>query len=38
MNRYDLFLFLEKGLGIVSTPDFVHDFSRKAFLMFVSFN
>ena len=26
------FDFFEKGLGIVTPPDFVHDFSRKLFL------
>ena len=30
------FDFLEKGLGIVSRPHFVHDFSRKIFLMLYS--
>ena len=28
--------FLEKGLGIVSSPHFVYDFSRKMFLVFYS--
>ena len=27
------FDFVEKGLGIVSPPDFVYDFSRKIFLV-----
>ena len=35
MLNYD---FLEKGLAIVSQPHFVHDFSRKTFLMFLSIN
>ena len=30
------FDFLEKGLGIVSLPYFVYDFSRKMFLMLYS--
>ena len=30
------FDFLEKGLGIVSPPQFVYDFSRKIFLMLYS--
>ena len=30
--------FLEKGLGIVSLPHFVYDFSRKMFLMLHSIN
>ena len=30
------FDFLEKGLGIVSSPDFVYDFSRKIFLKLYS--
>ena len=30
------FDFLEKGLGIVSPPHFVYDFSRKMFLMLYS--
>ena len=30
--------FLEKGLGIVSPPYFVYDFSRKMFLMLYSIN
>ena len=29
------FDFLEKGVGIVSLPHFVYDFSRKMFLMFL---
>ena len=29
------FNFPEKGLGLVSPPDFVHDFSRKMFLMYI---
>ena len=33
MHNFD---FLEKGLGIVSPPDFVYDFSRKLFLMLCS--
>ena len=32
------FNFLEKGLGIVSPPNFVHDFSRKMFLMLYFIN
>ena len=32
------FGFLEKGLGIVSPPHFVNDFSRKTFLMLHSIN
>ena len=32
------FDFLEKGLGIVSPPYFVYDFSRKMFLMLYSIN
>ena len=32
------FYFLEKGLGIVSTPHFVHDFFKKMFLMLYSIN
>ena len=32
------FDFLEKGLGIVSSPHFVYDFSRKMFRMFHSIN
>ena len=32
------FDFLEKGLGIVSTPHFVYDFSRKIFLMLYFIN
>ena len=32
------FDFLEKGVGIVSQPDFVYNFSRKTFLMFFSTN
>ena len=32
------FHFLEKGLGIVSPPHFVHDFSRRMFLMLYSLN
>ena len=30
------FDFLEKGLGLVSLPRFVYDFSRKMFLMLYS--
>ena len=30
------FDFLEKGLRIVSSPDFVYDFSRKIFLKLYS--
>ena len=30
--------FLEKGLGIVSSPQFVYDFSRKIFLMLYAIN
>ena len=29
---------LKKGLGLVSTPHFVYDFSRKMFLMLYSMN
>ena len=32
------FSFPEKGLGLVSPPYFVHDFSRKIFLMLFSNN
>ena len=32
------FDFLEKGLGIVSPPNFVYDFSRKMFLKLYSNN
>ena len=32
------FDFLEKGLGIVSPPHFVYDFSRKMFLKLYSNN
>ena len=32
------FNFLEKGLGIVSPPHFVFDFSRKMFLKLYSIN
>ena len=32
------FNFSEKDLGLVSSPHFVHDFSRKTFLMFHSIN
>ena len=32
------FDFLEKSLGIVSSPHFVHDFSRKMFLMLYANN
>ena len=32
------FDFLEKGLGLVSPPHSVHDFSRKMFLMLYSIN
>ena len=32
------FDFLEKGLGIVSLPHFVYDFSRKMFLVLYSIN
>ena len=32
------FDFLEKGLGIVSPPHFVYDFSTKMFLMLYSIN
>ena len=35
MSNFD---FLEKGLEIVSPPYFVHDFSRKIFLMLYSIN
>ena len=35
MLNFDL---LEKDLGIVSLPDFAHDFSRKMFLMLYSIN
>ena len=29
------FISLEQGLGLVSPPHFVYDFSRKMFLMFL---
>ena len=32
------FDYLEKGLGIDSTPHFVYDFSSKMFLMLYSIN
>ena len=32
------FNFSEKGLGQVSSPHFLHDFSRKMFLMLHSIN
>ena len=32
------FDFLEKGLGIVSPPHFVYDFSRKMFLILYTIN
>ena len=32
------FNFSEKGLGLVSPPHFVHDFSRKMLLMLYSIN
>ena len=32
------FDFLEKGLGVVSPPLFLYDFSRKTFLMLYSIN
>ena len=32
------FDFLEKGLGIVFPPHFMHDFSTKMFLMLYSIN
>ena len=32
------FDFLEKALGIVSSPHFVYDFSRKIFLILYSIN
>ena len=32
------FDFLEKGLGIVSSLNFVHEFPRKMFLMLYSIN
>ena len=32
------FDFLEKGLGVVSLPHFVYDFSRKIILMLYSIN
>ena len=32
------FDFSEKGLGLVSPPHFVYDFSRKMFLMLHSIN
>ena len=32
------FKFLEKGLGMISPPHFVYDFSRKMFLMLYSIN
>ena len=33
-----IFDFLEKGLGLISPPQFVHDFSRKIFLIFYFIN
>ena len=38
MQRYAEFVFLKKGLGIVSTPHFVYDFLRKIFLKLYSIN
>ena len=38
IQRYAQFWFLEKGLGIVSPPHFVKDFSRKMFLKLYSLN
>ena len=39
LSRYMLnFDFLEKGLGIVSPPHFVYDFSSYMFLMLYSIN
>ena len=35
MLNFDI---LEKGLGIVSRPDFVYDFSRKMFVILYSIN
>ena len=32
------FDFLEKGLGVVSPPHFMYDFSRKMFFMLYSIN
>ena len=32
------FNFPEKGLGLLSPPDFLYDFSRKMFLMLYSIN
>ena len=32
------FEFLDKGLGTVSPPHFVYDFSTKMFLVFYSIN
>ena len=32
------FYFVEKGLGVVSLPHFVYDFSSKMFLMLYSIN
>ena len=32
------FDFIEKGLGIVSAPDFAYDFPRKMFFMLYSIN
>ena len=37
-QRYTHFYFLGKGLGIVSAPHFVCDFSRNMFLMLYSLN
>ena len=33
-----IFDILEKGLGLISPPQFVHDFSRKIFLIFYFIN
>ena len=38
IHRYAQFWFLEKGLGIVFPPFFVHDFSRKMLLILYSIN
>ena len=34
----DMFDYLKKNLGLVLPSDFVHDFSRKIFLMLYSLN
>ena len=38
IKTYALFWFLKQGLGLVSPTHFVHDFSRKVFLMLSSMN